>query len=183
MTEFGRVPDCIEINGLDDSPSSKGKSAHKLNKGNLVRGPDVTVDSGAATSVANPADYPGAKVTPSLASKAGQRFVGPGGDKIKNEGQFSPQALLESGAIGKFNYAVAKIRKPFCAVSDLNGKGNPCWFDGELSNILPSNCPQLPEIRRLIAEATDKIPMHLEQGTYKIHTWVPPAGPFQGQGW
>ena len=102
---------------------------------------------------------------------------------MKNEGQFSPEQLLESGDVGKFNYAAAQVRKPLCAVSDLNKKGNPCWFDNDLSNIIPANCPQLPEIRRLIGEATGKIPMHLDKGTYKLKTWMPPSSPFQGQGW
>ena len=67
----------------------------------------------------------------------------------------------------------------------LLAMGNPSWFDGEaeVSAIIPKDCLQLPEIRRLVKEAQGRIPMHLEKGVYNLHTWVPPASPFVGQGW
>ena len=40
-------------------------------KAGLVRGPDITLDSGAAISVADPDTYPGCKVVPSAGSKSG----------------------------------------------------------------------------------------------------------------
>ena len=104
---------------------------------------------------------------------------------MANEGEFSTVSVLESGDSGRLNYQAAKVRKPLCAVSTLNRKGNPCWFDGEQSHIIPAKCPELNQIRALIAKATGKIPMHLDKGIFKMKTWVKPenVSPFQGQDW
>ena len=102
---------------------------------------------------------------------------------MKNEGQINPRAVLETGVSGSFSYAAADVRKPLMAVSACNAKGNACWFDGQDSHILPKTCPQLAKIRKLIAEASGKIPVHFENGVYCLHTWVEPDEcPFQGQG-
>ena len=105
---------------------------------------------------------------------------------MANMGQFSPQVVLETGDDGKLDYQAAQVRKSLLAVSSCNAKKNPCWFDGDLSYILPKNSPQLAQIRKLIAEAPKKIPMHLEKGVYHIKTWVKPpaepAAPFARQG-
>ena len=153
-------------------------------KAGLVRGPDVTVDSGAAVSVSNPDSYPDWKVTPSFGSKAGQRFVGAFGQTTPNLGQLTPEMYLESGDVGALNFQAARVKKPLAAVTDCNKKGNCVWFDGHKSCLLPANCPQLAEIRRLIAEVSKKVPLHWEKGVYKMHTWVKPKStrPFPGQG-
>ena len=79
--------------------------------------------------------------------------------------------------------AGAKGRKPLLAVSDLNGKNNPCWFDGEQSYIVPAGSAEIPEIRGLIQKVKRKIRMHMDNGVYKLRTWRKPSRPFQGQGW
>ena len=89
------------------------------------------------------------------------------GKTIPNLGQLSPQMVLESGDLGSINYQAAKVRKPLAAVSDINKKKNPCWFDGEKSYILLSKCPELEEIRRLIQKAQGKIRLHLEKGVFQ----------------
>ena len=45
---------------------------------------EITVDSGAGESVVNPDDWPHADLKPSKCSVKGQRYVGPGGEKIDN---------------------------------------------------------------------------------------------------
>ena len=147
----------------------------------LVRGPDIAVDSGAAVPVANPKHFPGVEVRPSPGSLAGQKFVGPGGQTTPNQGQFNPSVILETGIEGGLNFQAADVRKPLLAVSAVNAKQNPVVFDGGASYILSKTCPQLKEIRRLIAEAPSKIPLHQEKGIYYMRTWNKPA-PFQGQG-
>ena len=44
----------------------------------------ITVDSSAGESVVNPDDWPNADLKPSKTSVKGQRYVGPGGEKIDN---------------------------------------------------------------------------------------------------
>ena len=63
---------------------------------------------------------------------------------MANLGQKRPQLLLENGALGKFTFQTADgIRPggPLLAVSEVNAKGNPAWFDGERSYILPGGAP------------------------------------------
>ena len=102
---------------------------------------------------------------------------------MPNLGKIQPEVLVESGDIARINYAGAKVRKPLLAVSDLNGRENPCWFDGEKSYIIPAGSEEIPEIRALIQKVRRKIKMHLENGVFKLRTWKRPSRPFQGQGW
>ena len=102
---------------------------------------------------------------------------------MPNLGQIQPELLVESGDVARIRYAGAQVRKPLLAVSDLNGKNNPCWFDGEESYIVPAGSAEIPEIRRLIQKVKRKIRMHMDNGVYKLRTWRKPSRPFQGQGW
>ena len=47
---------------------------------------EITVDSGAGESVVNPDDWPNINLKQSKGSGTGQRYVGPGGEKIVNLG-------------------------------------------------------------------------------------------------
>ena len=98
-------------------------------------------------------------------------------------GRITPEMLVESGDIARVNYTGADVRKPLLAVSDLNQKKNPCWFDGDESFIIPAGAAQLPQIRKLIQEVRKKIKMHLKNGVFHIKTWHKPCRPFQGHGW
>ena len=119
----------------------------------LTRLPDITMDSGAAISVANHEQFPGSVVVPSSGSRQGQKFVAASaaGKPIDNRGQFSSDLLIETGELGRLNFADADVRKPLLAVSSCNAKGNPVWFDGHQSYWLPKNAPELTEIRRLVS--------------------------------
>ena len=86
---------------------------------------DVTIDSGAGLPVANPKHFPGTAVVASEGSRRGQKFQGPGGELMANQGQMSPEVLVESGDIGRINFAAADVRKPLLAVSAVNKKGSP----------------------------------------------------------
>ena len=144
---------------------------------------DITVDSGAGLPVANPKHFPGAKVVPSAGSRRGQQFMGPGGDLIANQGQMSPEMLIESGDVGRINFAAAEVRKPLLAVSAINARGSPVWFDGADSFILPKGSALLPDIRALIKQIKAKIGLHQTRGTYTMKAWHKPSGPFHGPGW
>ena len=43
---------------------------------------EITVDSGAGESVVNPDDWPNVDLKPSKGSVKGQRYVGPGGERL-----------------------------------------------------------------------------------------------------
>ena len=150
----------------------------------LTRLPDITMDSGAAISVANHEHFPGSIVVPSNGSRQGQKFVAASakGSPIDNRGQFSSELLIETGELGRLNFADADVRKPLLAVSSCNAKGNPVHFDGEHSYRLPKTAPELQEIRRLIAKVKGKVRLHFENGTYKMRAWAKPST-FRGQGW
>ena len=50
---------------------------------------EITVDSGAGESVVDPDDWPNVDLKPSKGSVKGQRYVGPGGEKIDNLGELT----------------------------------------------------------------------------------------------
>ena len=108
--------------------------------------------------------------------------MGPGGDLIPNRGQMTPELIVESGGTGRLNFAEAEVRKPLLAVSAVNSKGSPVWFDGVQSFILPKGAPELIEIRTLIRKMKSKIRLHQKGGTFVMRTWRKPTGPFQGPG-
>ena len=168
--------DCfIEINAVGTEtciPEAEG----------LVRGPDLTVDTGAGASVGDPDAFPGVPVVPTEASRRGQKFVAAAGKEIPNLGKISPEFVIETGQPAKMDLSAGKVRKPLLAVCDLNRKNNGCWFDGDSSFIIPSGAPELEEIRRLVQRAAKKIPLHMQNGVYKMRTWMKPR-PFQGRGW
>ena len=165
----------------DESAAEYFVPLNALNSGGAADGvmtvPDVTVDTGAGASCANPSMFPHCPVEPSPGSKAGQVFVGPDGGTMANQGQIRPNLLLENGAMGGFCFQAAdKIRKPLLAVSEVNRKGNPCWFDGRSSFILPAGAPELAQIRRLINKVALKVPLHLTNGVFTMKAWQPEDG-------
>ena len=155
----------------------------------LEEWPDFSVDSGAAISVGSPEHFPGIKVVPSEGSRKGQRFMGAGKDSkgIPNMGQMGIDMVLESGDNGTVEIQAAEVRKPLLSVSQVNKKGNPCWFDGERSWIIPKNAQALVQVRQLLANVPNKIPWRLEYGIFKMRSWKRAPvrsgeGPFQRPG-
>ena len=147
---------------------------------------EITVDSGAGATVANSKHFPRSPVEPSPGSVGGQQFRAAQGSMVPNRGQMRPTLLLETGHLGSFTFQETDVVKPLLAVSDLNAKGNACFFDGSQSFILPKGAKELQAIRALVQKVDDKIPMHLSNGTFKLRTWEPesqkPKPPFRRQG-
>ena len=56
---------------------------------------EITVDSGAGESVVNPDDWPNVDLKPSKGSVKGQRYVGPGGEKMDNLGELTVKVRTE----------------------------------------------------------------------------------------
>jgi hypothetical protein len=152
----------IEINNLEMTPEEKKKYDQI----------DITMDSGAGASVANPKNFPGCIVTDSPGSLAGQHFVGPAGDKICNEGQFVVPLRLNDGRITQSTYQAAQVRKPLMAVSSVNDKGNLVVFDGNGSFIIPGTQKDLiGQLRALIQKVPDKVPLQRKNGVFHMKAW------------
>ena len=66
--------------------------------------------------------------------------------------------------------------------------GNMGIFDKECSAILPSGCPELKQIRKLVQQAQRKMVMEKVGNTFQLPAWLEPpeemevAGPFARQG-
>jgi len=142
---------------------------------------EITVDSGATESVTHPKDMPNSVVEPSPGSCAGQMYVGPGGEKIPNIGQVKKQVMLEHGGLGNLQLQAAKVRKPLLAVSGVTDKGNMTIFDSEESTILPGHAPEVAQIRKLLKQVLDRIPLHRRRGVFTMRAWDAASG-FARQG-
>ena len=155
-------PDILELNSFE-------KTAEKRENYDQI---DITMDSGAGGSVADPKDFPGCVVTDSPGSLAGQVFVGPGGDKMPNQGQFVAPLRLDDGRLTQSIYQAVPVRKPLMAVSAVNDKGNLVVFDGKGSYIVPgSNKGLISQIRALIQKVPDKVPLHRKNGVFHMKAW------------
>ena len=91
---------------------------------------------------------------PSNGSVKGQRYVGPGGEKIDNLGELTVKVRTGrhggSDISSRMTFQGAKVRKPLRAVSGVIDKGNIVVFDGSGSFILPSSCAGVASVRKTI---------------------------------
>ena len=137
---------------------------------------EITVDSGAGEAVANPKHFPNSPLTDSPGSLAGQYYLGPGGEKIPNEGQLTTGMTLEGGQQGKFTFQAAPVRKPLLAVSSVNDKGNLVIFDGDESYIIPGKATDwIKKLRGLVQQIPGKLKLHRKNGVYNLKAWRPKA--------
>ena len=108
---------------------------------------EVTVDSGAD-------DWPNIDLKPSKGSVKGQRYVGPGGEKIDNLGELTEKVRTERHGGGdissRMTFQGAKVRTSLLTVSGVIDKGNIVVFDGSGSFILPSSCANVASVRKAI---------------------------------
>ena len=128
---------------------------------------EITVDSGAGESVVNPDDWPNVDLKPSKGSVKGQRYVGPGGEKIDNLGELTVKVRTERHGGGDISSRVtfqgAKVRKPLLAVSGVIDKGNIVVFDGSGSFILPGSCAGVASVGKAITGVQGRIPLHAKK--------------------
>ena len=108
--------------------------------GKRYRYREITVESGAGESVVNPDDWPNADVKPSKGSVKGQRYVGPGSEKIDNLRESTVKVRTERHGGGDISSRVtlqgARVCEPLLAVSGVIDKGNIVVFDGSGSFML-----------------------------------------------
>ena len=79
---------------------------------------------------------------------------------------------VETGILGRMTFQDAPVRKPLGAVSGITRKGNLVMFDCKGSFTVPSNAPEVEEIRRLVARAKDRITLEEKKGVYVMPIWV-----------
>ena len=161
------VPE-LGLYAIGDEPNIPELEGHQ-------EGVPWTVDSGAAEPVANPKHFPDCVLEPSPGSLSGQTYVGPGpGSKIPNLGQLTAKRMLGNGLISSTRFQGADVRKPLLAVSALNDKGNPVWFDQDQtggSYIIPRDAPELAEIRKLIQQIKTRVKLDRKGGTFQLRNW------------
>ena len=135
---------------------------------------DITVDSGAAQCVADCDEFPDIQLEPSPMSMAGQNFIGPGGEKIKNRGQKTVDWVTEECLLCSTTWQDATVRKPLAWVSAMCKKGNLVIFDEEESVIMSRDSSEGQQIRALIKQAKQKIRMYQSKEVYTIPAWILP---------
>ena len=110
---------------------------------------DVTVDSGAAHSVADGDAWPAIPRMESEGSRAGSVYLGPGKERIPNRGQKSLNVKTAGNSvIRKMTFQDAAARKPLAAVS----------------------------IRELIRQVKNRIELDRKKGVYIMPIWVQKGG-------
>ena len=122
--------------------------------GNGWRRLDVTVDSGAANSVINGDKHPNIPREESEGSRKGLVYQGPGSERIANREQKKFEEIPFGQKLShNMTFQDARVRKPLAAVSGITAKDNLVMFDKQGSFIVPANCEESKEIRRLIDRA------------------------------
>jgi hypothetical protein len=138
---------------------------------------EVTVDSGAAHSVANGDTWPKVSRQESEGSRMGSVYLGPGKERIPNRGQKSLSVkTAEDGPTRKMTFQDAEVRKPLAAVSGITGKGNVVLFDKRGSFIAPAESPEVEQIRGLIRQVKNRIELEEKRGIYIMPVWVQTKG-------
>ena len=156
---------------LDDDvqPLPEQRGYQKLAKG-------VLIDSGAGASVADGDQFPGFKREPSEGSRKGQKFVGPGSERISNRGQKRVDIMTKDGIKSSVMFQDAPVRRPILAVSDSTKAGNMVLFDSDESVIIPRESVEGKAIRDLIKKARRKVKLECDQGVYQLPSWVVTPG-------
>ena len=135
---------------------------------------EITVDSGARESVVLPDDWPSVDLKPSKGSVKGQRYVGPGGERIDNLVELTEKVRAERHGGGDISSRVkfqgAKFRKPLLAVFGVIDKDNIVVFDGNGSFILPNSCAGVASVRKAISAVQGRIPLHAKNGVFVLRT-------------
>ena len=176
-------PDEVDLNTVTiDNTTIDSESRGTDEKRGRYR--EITVDSGAGESVVNPDDWPSVDLKPSKGSVKGQRYVGPGGERIDNLGELTVKVHTERHGGGDISSRVtfqgAKVRKPLLAVSGVIDKGNIVVFDGSGSFILPNSCAGVASVRKAITGVQRRIPLHAKNGVFVLRTWEPEDQPSTG---
>ena len=176
-------PDEVDLNTVTIDNMTIDSECHGTDE-KRGRYREITVDSGAGESVVNPDDWPSVNLKPSKGSVKGQRYVGPGGERIDNLGELTVKVRTERHGGGDISSRVtfqgANFRKPLLAVSGVIDKGNIVVFDGSGSFILPNSCAGVASVRKAISGVQGRTPLHAKNGVFVLRTWEPEDQPSTG---
>ena len=142
----------------------------------------ITVDSGAKESVVNPDDWPNVDLKPSKVSVKGQRYVGPGGEKIDNLGELTVRVRTE---ITRWRRHFKPNDSPIGPRSASPRLQCQVWLTKVTSlfsmeavpSILPSSCAGVASVRKAITGVQGRIPLHAKKGIFVLRTWEPEGRP------
>ena len=125
------LPEEVELNTVTISNMSIDSKPVEID-GKRCRYREITVDSGAGESVVNPDEWPNVDLKPSKGSVKGQRYVGPGCEKIDNFGELTdtPYRTTQRGRHLKSSDISWSQSPPWLAVLEVIDKGNIVVFDG-----------------------------------------------------
>ena len=123
----------------------------------------------------NPDEWPNVDLKPAKGSVNGQRYVGPGDEKVDIFGELTVKVRTEQHNGGDISNRVtfqgAKVRKPLLAVSEVIDKGNIVVFDGSGSIILPGQCVGVASvIKRMSQGGQGRIPLRAKIGVFVLWT-------------
>ena len=137
---------------------------------------DITLDSGAGSSVNHGAKYtPEWSLEESEGSKKGLVYVAAGGQRMPNEGQRRGRLMFESGLVGIACLQESSIvKKPLLAVADVGDQGNMVIFSPAGSMTVSFKDPTVQKIVHLMSTIKNSIKVHRVKFTYKIPAWIVP---------
>lgn len=176
--EIGEVKEdqLIEIGAVDDEAIPEAEGMTRLAR-------DITVDSGAGESVADPSDFALYPLEESKGSQCGQKYVGPSGETIANQGQKKVIIVTEDGAQKRVTFQAARVRKPLLAVSSACDKNQFVLFDNEGSYICRKDNDIAKRIMALIKQLPGKLALRRKNGVYTLPAWhAPQPASFPGRG-
>ena len=120
--------------------------------------------------------WPNVDLKPSKGSVKGQRYVGPGGEKIDNLGTWTVQVRIDQHGGLTSNQATFqgfKVRKHLLAGSGVIDKGNTVVFDGDRSLRLPGPCTGVASVTKVVTGVQGRIPLHAQNGVFVLRTSEP----------
>ena len=82
--------------------------------------------------------------------------------------------LMPNGVVSATKFQAADIRKPLLAVSGMNDRGNPVWFDHDQTGgscIIPKGSPELAQIRKLISHIQTRVKLERKGGVFQLRNW------------
>ena len=114
----------------------------------------------------------------------GQRYVGPGGEKIDGLGELTVKIRTERHGGGDISSRMTlhgpKVRKLLLAVSGVIDKGNIVVFDGSGSIVLSNTFAGVASVSKAITGVPGRIPLHATNEVFVLGTWEPEDQPSTG---
>ena len=119
---------------------------------------EITIDSGAAESVASRGDFAGVPVTKGDDARNGVYYIAANGDEIYNAGE-QEVAMVTADGPRSMRFQICDVTKTLASVSKICEKGHRVIFDDEAGS-----CIQHKSTGRVI-------PLEKKNGVYVLRAW------------